>query len=84
MRRDELFCENAVAHLERCCTGFHPDEAYCTYTEGCGAAYPTITEDDSKCLVRMGCGEIVAAGICERAIDAVPPTGARPGTDLCP
>lgn len=84
VRRDELQCENAVAQLERCCGGFHPDASYCTYSEGCGTVYPVITEDDSQCIVGMSCGEIVAAGICERAATAVPPTSATPGTDLCP
>ena len=84
VRRDELFCENAVAQLERCCTGFHPDQSYCTYNDGCGVAYPTITEDDSKCIVGMGCSDIVSSGICDRAPNAIPPTDTQPGTDLCP
>ena len=84
VRRDELFCENAVSRLEQCCSGFHPDQSYCSYSEGCGTVYPTITEDDSKCIVGMSCADIVAAGICERASGAVPPTGSQPGTDLCP
>ncbi len=84
VRRDEIQCENAVAQLERCCAGFHPDQSYCTYSEGCGVAYPTITEDDSECIVRMSRGDILAAGICERAANAIPPTGSAPGTRLCP
>lgn len=84
VRGDELHCENAVAQLQSCCSGFNPHADYCTYTEGCGITYPTISETDSKCIVGMSCGEIVAAGICERALVAVPRTGAYPGTDVCP
>jgi hypothetical protein len=84
IRRDELFCENAVAWLERCCPGFHPDQSYCSYGEGCGTIYPTITEDDSKCIVAMGCEQIAAANICDRAANAIPPTSGQAGTDLCP
>ncbi len=84
VRRDELYCENAVALLERCCSGFHPDSSYCSYVEGCGTVHPTITEDDSECIVRLSCADIVSAGICARALNAIPPTDTTPGTDLCP
>ena len=84
VRRDELMCENAVARLDRCCSGFHTDSSYCTYSDGCGVTYPTITEADSDCIVGLSCEQIVAAGVCERAANALPPTSSSPGTDVCP
>lgn len=84
VRRDELHCENAVARLRACCEGFDPGPGYCEYAEGCGVTYPTISEDDAACIVATSCGEIVAAGICDRAASATPPTDAAQGTDLCP
>ncbi len=84
VRRDELQCENAVAQLESCCPAFHPDSSYCEYFEGCGVTQPTISEDDAECIVGMTCGEIVAAGICERAANALPRTDTSGGTDVCP
>ncbi len=84
VRSDELRCENAVAWLQRCCQGFDPDASYCRYADSCGVVYPTISEDDAECIVGMSCGDIAAAGICERAATAVARTDSSPGSDLCP
>ncbi len=84
IRSDEFKCENAVARLDRCCSGFHVDRSYCTYYEGCGIVYPTISEEDATCIIGASCEIIVANGICERAMAAQPPTDISPAADICP
>ncbi len=81
--RAELHCENAVARLERCCSGFEVDESYCSQGENCWVVYPTISESDASCIVNASCETIVANGICARAMAAPPRTEDSSG-DLCP
>ncbi len=84
IRGDELQCENAVARLKDCCSGFAPHSGYCTYSEGCGIAYPAISESDSRCIVDSSCELIVEHDICNRALQAQPRTDTSSGSDLCP
>lgn len=84
MRPDEFKCENAVARLDQCCSGFRVERSYCTYYSDCGIVYPTISEKDATCIVDAPCATIVANGICERAMNAPRPTESSPPAELCP
>lgn len=74
LRRDELHCENAVAHLQRCCPGFQPGDVYCVYAESCSVVYPSISEGDASCIVDSSCTTLVENGACARAMEAEPRT----------
>ena len=75
-REDVIWCEEAVARLERCCPGFDGAQVECrfyfSYEQGCGdtrseRTEPAFTEDDSRCIHDTACSELVANGVCERA-----------------
>ncbi|MGC4122974.1 MAG: hypothetical protein QM765_52075 [Myxococcales bacterium] len=80
IREDELRCEEAVAHLSRCCPGFVPSQIDCYYATGCGTVYPALDIEESRCVSAMSCEAIVAAGVCSRAQTARPDDGRR----VCP
>ncbi len=84
IRGDEMLCENAVSRLQQCCAGFVVSSGYCTYSDGCGVTYPTISESDSKCVADASCEYIVDHDICNRALQARAATDASAGSDICP
>src|SRR5262245_36529710 len=50
LREDEIDCEQAAAHLEECCPGFHAGAVLrCEYDDGCGIILPDLSIDDSQC-----------------------------------
>jgi hypothetical protein len=72
LREDELQCEEAVAHLDECCPGFHPTVAqYCQFTYStCGSDYPALRVDESECIRKTDCTHLREQTICERAAKA--------------
>ncbi len=74
LRPDEMHCENAVARLADCCPGFDAHRISCEYVEGCGARYPTIPEDDARCIAGKSCDALVSDGTCAVAQGATPQT----------
>jgi len=81
-RRDELECEEAVAHLERCCGELPPERVSCEFDEwdcdsseedcGCSGSnyvFPDLHGDTADCLRQRSCDELRAAGTCAVALD---------------
>jgi len=75
-REDVIWCEEAVARLERCCPGFDAMKVECrfyySYNEGCQTATttridPAFTKDESRCIHDTSCDALVAGGVCTRA-----------------
>lgn len=75
-REDVIWCEEAVARLERCCPGFDATRVECTFYfsrhEGCGATdikhvEPAFTTEESHCIRETACARLVETGVCERA-----------------
>ena len=71
----ELKCENAVAHIARCCPGFDPGQISCIdyhpgpgcFNSPCngGDRNPDITAAQSQCLIGRGCDDLRAHGACD-------------------
>ncbi len=78
IREDEFVCEDAVSHLQACCPGFSGNNVDCEYDpggcEGARTVYPEITTRQAACIRGESCGELVASGVCARAIAAPPGT----------
>lgn len=76
LRRDEVECESAIAHLQDCC----PDDfavvpGACDYGHGCGTTYlPILAEDQSLCIQELSCGEIEARDLCREVAALLPPS----------
>lgn len=76
--REELYCENAAARLERCCPGFRAAAQYCTYSKtGCDyppleetETRPALSEGDAVCVADASCAALVDGGACARAAAA--------------
>jgi hypothetical protein len=77
-REDVIWCEEAVAHLEKCCPNFDTTRVACTfyysYDEGCGTSTtrrtdPAFDKEESRCIRNTTCDALVAQGVCERARD---------------
>ena len=77
-RDDVIWCEEAVARLERCCPGFDGAQVQCwyyySYNEGCSSAEtqrlePAFTKEESRCIHDTACADLVAAGVCTRAAE---------------
>ena len=75
-REDVIWCEEAVARLERCCPGFDARKVEClfyfSYDEGCGTSTtrridPAFTSEESRCIQDTSCDALVSQGICARA-----------------
>ena len=76
-RQDVIWCEEAASHLEECCGGtFDPHQIECRHyyrkDTGCDQTTiqrtdPAFTTDESNCLRKAPCGEIVANKMCARA-----------------
>lgn len=78
-REDEIECEQAVVRLRDCCPGFHASQVDCTYNSQANCAgdvvghvYPALALDESRCIQRKTCGELVDTDICMRAEDVRP------------
>lgn len=79
-RKDVIWCEEAVAHLEECCGGaFDATQVTCRHfyskDEGCGNTSitridPAYTTDESECIRDQSCDAIRANKVCERALAA--------------
>ena len=68
LRQDVLDCEDAVAHLAACCPGFVNSTISCVYDhEGCSSQDPQLTLDESQCISRASCADLVASDVCGRA-----------------
>jgi hypothetical protein len=89
-REDEVECEQAAAHLAKCCPGFDAAQLSCAYSNDCGVHYPALTVEDSKCIQSTPCDRLVATGVCPRAQRAQPfdfeDAGGSPpeSTGVCP
>jgi hypothetical protein len=60
IREAELECEEAVAHLAKCCTGFDPKKVNCEHItlQGCdGGLEPDLDADTSRAIRRLSCAE---------------------------
>ncbi|MBX3209656.1 MAG: hypothetical protein KF764_31775 [Labilithrix sp.] len=75
-REDVIWCEEAVARLERCCPSFDAMKIECNYffsrSEGCSSTTtrrtsPALDEDESRCVIDTSCDALVERGVCERA-----------------
>jgi hypothetical protein len=67
IRQDEFLCENAVAHLQRCCPDFTSSSIDCTYAPGCtSTVYPELDATQSDCIMSESCGALLASGVCDR------------------
>lgn len=90
-REDVIWCEEAVARLERCCPGFDAAKVECqfyfSYNEGCGTATtrrvnPALTTDESRCIRDTSCDALVAQGVCARAEQGGAARSSETTTDL--
>ena len=71
-REDEIYCEEAVARLAKCCPSFDTRAIECSYynnstTCNPDVQYPAIDEPTSKCILALDCGSMVDSGVCDRA-----------------
>jgi hypothetical protein len=60
-RSDELLCEEAAAHLDRCCPGFEPAKLNCTFIDGggCGEDVPPMFDEaESRRIRAASCSEL--------------------------
>ena len=80
LRDDVLYCEEAVAHLEKCCAGFVADELACKHSvttkePSCGTTGnystdkedPALSLDESRCILATECDSLDRQGVCKRA-----------------
>jgi len=80
LREDVVTCEEAVAHLEKCCPGFVAEELACKHSvttkePSCDATggYSKDKEDpaldlaESHCILATDCDSLARQGICGRA-----------------
>ncbi len=78
IREDELACEDAVSHLQGCCSGFTGSNVDCTYEAGgCsgeGAVNPELDVTQSACIRGETCEQLRSTGVCARAA-AIPGAG---------
>lgn len=65
LREDELECEETMVHVEDCCPTFHLNVG-CTYSDGCGHQEPDLRVNQSECIRKLDCDQIVAGKVCER------------------
>lgn len=67
LRQDEVQCEEAMAHLDECCSPFE-GKIDCHYRppSACenDADYPDLRSGDSKDIRALSCSEIVAGDYC--------------------
>jgi hypothetical protein len=86
-RQDEVECEDAVAYLASCCSGFPEHDVQCDYVAGCDTnEYPSLTPSESECILDRSCSEL-ADGICKRVLarqTATDATNGAPSPAVCP
>jgi hypothetical protein len=73
-REDEIECEQAVVHLRECCPDLNIKTLDCSYEEHLDCSdtvtsreYPALALDDSRCVQKKSCDQLVASGACGRA-----------------
>ena len=78
-REDEIECEQAVVRLRDCCPGFDTRKVDCSYSDqlDCsdnvtGRTYPALSIDDSQCVQRKSCADLIADEACTRGQAAKP------------
>src|SRR5262245_41666869 len=66
--KEELDCEQAVAHLVSCCPGFDARSIVCEQPSGCGGKANHVDLDlgRSECILGASCEDLVASGACEQ------------------
>jgi hypothetical protein len=70
IRRDELYCEEAVSRLIDCCPGLDPRLLPCVNADGCsGSISPSLSLRSSTCVLDRSCTALQSGGVCARAID---------------
>jgi hypothetical protein len=84
-REDVFACEEAVARLAECCPNFDGKDIKCTYyysrnetVNDCNGqtsvttvqVEPAITTASAACIERTACADLVANGVCARALVA--------------
>jgi hypothetical protein len=75
LREDEIDCEQAVAYLQQCCPEFSQNETLqCEYSDGCGVTQPALSIPESQCILGETCAQLVANGICTRALHLASPS----------
>ncbi|MBI4699570.1 MAG: hypothetical protein HY744_00140 [Deltaproteobacteria bacterium] len=91
LREDELECEQAAAHLLRCCPTLHPGALACQYETGCGPTVETtFSVPESQCIQSLSCEQIDERRLCERVADLDPPVvhfddgGTESRYEVCP
>jgi hypothetical protein len=60
IREDEVECEEAVAHLTECCSGFDPTRIRCEYVapQGCsGGSHPELDVETSRAIRALSCAD---------------------------
>jgi len=69
---EELDCEEAVSVLKGCCPGFDSSPLQCIVAPGgCyGGTSPALDQDDSTCIRKATCAQLIATGVCTRAQSA--------------
>jgi hypothetical protein len=71
LREDEVQCEEAVAHVQSCCSTFTSNVS-CTFVDrgACEAStYPDFTPDESRRVQALACHEVVDSGLCSFEFD---------------
>jgi hypothetical protein len=71
--KEELDCEQAVAHLVSCCPGFDARSIVCEQASGCGGSGNRVDLNlaRSACILGASCEDLVASGACEHAKQVV-------------
>jgi hypothetical protein len=67
--KEELDCEQAVAHLVKCCPDFDARSIVCERSGGCGGGAASRVDLDllrSECILGASCDDLVASGACEQ------------------
>ena len=66
--KEELDCEQAVAHLIACCPGFDARSIVCEHGAGCGGSSSRVDLNlaRSGCILGASCEDLVASGACEQ------------------
>ena len=72
IREDELWCEEAVAHVDECCPGFSTQSVACRYHHettcyGELYTYPDFSLDTSNVFLSKSCRQLEDEGICDHA-----------------
>jgi len=66
---EELKCEEAVAHLDECCSSIDPADFDCHVRwDGCDPPeQKEIDVDESECIRELSCSQLRDRGVCDRA-----------------